>query len=125
MSVNLVKRIITSICLLSLLIIVIFSNQLIFISTILIIGLVICVESNNIFLKSLSLKSGHNFFSKKISVYANCQSIKLLNLCVFPVLIKISGSIIFFVNKFLSIFSLLIIIFFFLIFFYRLNNFIF
>ena len=68
MSVNLVKRIITSICLLSLLIIVIFSNQLIFISTILIIGLVICVESNNIFLKLTNSRSyKESLVSKKIN----------------------------------------------------------
>ena len=68
MSVNLIKRIITSICLLSLLIIVIFSNQLIFISTILIIGLVICVESNNIFLKLTNSRSyKESLVSKKIN----------------------------------------------------------
>ena len=51
MSLNLLKRIITSVCLLLLLIIVIFINQFIFIISILIIGLIICFESNNMFLK--------------------------------------------------------------------------
>ncbi|MBD1108983.1 phosphatidate cytidylyltransferase [Pelagibacterales bacterium SAG-MED50] len=46
---DLLKRIITSIILLSLLIIINFSNQLIFISSILILGLLINFEVNNIF----------------------------------------------------------------------------
>ena len=65
-----------------------------------------------IFLKSFLLKSGHNFFTKKISVYDNCQSKKLLSLLVFPVLIKISGSGIFFVYKLFPIFFSFILIFF-------------
>ena len=58
----------------------------------------------NIELKSFLLKSGQSFFTKKISVYDNCQSKKLLNLLVLPVLIKISGSGIFEVYKFFSMF---------------------
>ena len=50
--------------------------------------------------KSFSLKSGHNFFEKKISVYEICHSKKLLNLFLFPVLISISGSGIFLVYRF-------------------------
>ena len=50
MSQNLLKRIITSIILLSLFIFINFSNQYIFIISILILGVVICLESNSLFL---------------------------------------------------------------------------
>ena len=53
MSQNLIKRIITSIILLSLLFLVSFSNQYIFILSILILGIIICIEANNLFLKLL------------------------------------------------------------------------
>ena len=68
MSSNLIKRIITSVCLLSLLIIVIFTNQFIFITSILIIGLIICFESNNMFLKlTNSNLNKESLISKKIN----------------------------------------------------------
>jgi hypothetical protein len=51
MSQNLLKRIITSIILLSLLIFINFSHKYIFILSILIIGLIICLEANNLFSK--------------------------------------------------------------------------
>jgi hypothetical protein len=54
MSQNLLKRIITSIILLSLLIFINFSHQYIFIISILLIGLIICLEANNLFSKLLS-----------------------------------------------------------------------
>ena len=68
MPLNLLKRIITSVCLLFLLIIVIFTNQFIFIISILIIGLIICFESNNMFSK-LTNSNTHkeSLFSKKIN----------------------------------------------------------
>ena len=69
-----------------------------------------------ILLKSYSLKSGHNFFTKKISLYWSCHNKKLLNLFVFPVLIKMSGSGIRSVYKFFMIDFSDILIFFFLIF---------
>jgi phosphatidate cytidylyltransferase len=50
MSQNLLKRIITSIILLSLFIFINFSNQYIFIISILILGVVICLETNSLFL---------------------------------------------------------------------------
>ena len=75
-----------------------------------------------ILLKSLPLKSGHNFFSKNISCIDSCQSKKLLSLWVFPVLIKISGFGRCFVYKLLSIFFSFILIFFCLIFFIVLIN---
>ena len=63
MSQNLLKRLITSIILLSLLIFVNFSHQYIFLLSILLIGLIICLEANNLFLKLL-----RNKYSKKNSL---------------------------------------------------------
>jgi phosphatidate cytidylyltransferase len=54
MSQNLLKRIITSIILLLLLFFINFSHQYIFILSILLLGVVICIEANNIFLKLIS-----------------------------------------------------------------------
>ena len=54
MSQNLLKRIITSIILLILLFFINFSHQYIFILSILLLGVVICIEANNIFLKLIS-----------------------------------------------------------------------
>ena len=54
MSQNLLKRIITSIILLVLLFFINFSHQYIFIISILLLGVVICIEANNIFLKLIS-----------------------------------------------------------------------
>jgi len=56
MSQNLLKRIITSIFLLSLLIFINFSHKNVFIISILIIGLIICLEANNLFSKFLTNK---------------------------------------------------------------------
>jgi phosphatidate cytidylyltransferase len=57
MSQNLFKRIITSIILLILLFFINFSHQNIFILSILFLGIVICIEANNIFSKLISLQS--------------------------------------------------------------------
>ena len=57
MSQNLLKRIITSIVLLILLFFINFSHQYIFIITILFLGIVICIEANNIFFKLISFQS--------------------------------------------------------------------
>ena len=54
MSQNLLKRIITSIILLILLFFINFSHQYIFILSILLLGVVICIEANNIFSKLIS-----------------------------------------------------------------------
>jgi len=54
MTKNLLKRIITSIILLVLLFFINFSHQYIFILSILLLGVVICIEANNIFLKLIS-----------------------------------------------------------------------
>ena len=56
MSQNLLKRILTSIVLLSLLFFINFSQQYIFIISIYVLGLVICLEANNLFLKLLIKK---------------------------------------------------------------------
>ena len=66
MSQNLLKRIMTSIILLSLLFFINFSHQYIFILGILILGIIICTEANNLFLKLLSTK----YFKKK-SIFFN------------------------------------------------------
>ena len=60
MSLNFLKRIITSLILLSLLIIINFSHQYVFILSILILGMIICLEANNLFSKILITK-----YSKK------------------------------------------------------------
>ena len=62
MSLNFLKRIITSFILLSLLIFINFSHQYVFILSILIIGMIMCLEANNLFSKILITK-----YSKKIS----------------------------------------------------------
>jgi len=54
MSQNLLKRLITSIILLSLLIFIIFGHQNIFILSILLLGLIICLEANKLFSKLLT-----------------------------------------------------------------------
>ena len=64
MTQNFVKRLITSIVLLSLFIFVNFSHQYIFILSILIIGLIICIEANNLFSKLLTNKNSKKNFSK-------------------------------------------------------------
>jgi len=64
MSQNLLKRLITSIVLLSLFIFINFSHQYIFIFSILIIGLIICIEANNLFSKLLTNKNSKKNFSK-------------------------------------------------------------
>jgi len=57
MSQNLLKRIITSIILLSLLIFINFSHKYIFILSILILSIIICIEANNLFSKLISIKN--------------------------------------------------------------------
>ena len=68
MSKNLLKRIITSIILLSLLIFVNFSNKYIFIFSIYILSIIICVEAYNIFSKIVGLKSLKKFNFKFIAL---------------------------------------------------------
>jgi|TARA_B110000008_G_scaffold275241_1_gene312345 phosphatidate cytidylyltransferase len=56
MSQNLIKRIITSIILLFLFFIISFSNKYIFVFSICLVGFIICIEANKIFLKLLEIK---------------------------------------------------------------------
>jgi len=79
MSQNLLKRLITSIILLSLLIFIIFSHQNIFILSILLLGLLICFEANKLFTKLLN-----NMDSKRSSP-TNKLNIKfiMLNIITF------------------------------------------
>jgi phosphatidate cytidylyltransferase len=69
MSQNLLKRLITSIVLLSLLIFINFSHKYIFILSILIVGLIICLEANNLFSKFLISKySKPNYLINKLNI---------------------------------------------------------
>jgi phosphatidate cytidylyltransferase len=65
MSQNLLKRIITSIILLVLLFFINFSHQYIFILSILFLGIVICIEANNIFSKLISSQTVKKSLSSK------------------------------------------------------------
>ena len=56
MSQNLLKRLITSVILLSLVIFINFSHKYIFLLSILLIGLIVCLEANNLFSKLLTNK---------------------------------------------------------------------
>jgi len=60
MSRNFIKRFITSVILLSLLIFINFSHQYVFIISILILGMIICIEANNLFSKILIKKYSKN-----------------------------------------------------------------
>ena len=74
---NLLKRIITSFFLLSILMIVNFSHQFIFILSILTLGLVVCYEANNIFSRLIKSNSSNN------NVINNKLNLKFLLLNVF------------------------------------------
>ena len=79
MSQNLLKRISTSVILLSLLFFINFSHQYIFILSILIVGLIICVEANNI----LSKLTVNKNLKKKITIKKFNFRFLLLNLVTF------------------------------------------
>ena len=79
MSQNLLKRISTSVILLSLLFFINFSHQYIFILSILIVGLIICVEANNI----LSKLTVNKNLKKKITIKKFNFRFLLLNLLTF------------------------------------------
>ena len=79
MSQNLLKRLSTSIILLSLLLFINYSHQYIFAISILIVGLIICLEAKKIFLKLLKNK----FFKKKISTKKFNFNFLILNLITF------------------------------------------
>ena len=79
MSQNLLQRLITSIILLSLLIFINFSHQYIFLLSILIIGLIVCLEANNLYSNLLATSN-----SKKV-FFTNRPNIKfiILNIVTF------------------------------------------
>ena len=79
MSNNFLKRIITSIILLSLLIFINFSHQYIFIFSILILGMIICLEANSLFLRLLSSK----YYKKNPSLKKFNYKFLTLNLITF------------------------------------------
>ena len=79
MSQNLSKRIITSIILLSLLFFINFAHQYIFIFSILFLGIIICIEANNLFSKLLNKKNTKNvFFFEKFN-----SKLLILNIITF------------------------------------------
>ncbi len=78
MTKNLLKRIITSIFLLILLLIINFNNKLIFVLSILILSLLVCLEASNIFSKLTE-----NQFSKKFPVKKFNIKFLFLNLSTF------------------------------------------
>ena len=68
MQIYFLKRLITSFFLLSILLIIYFSNELVFVLSILIVSLIICIETNNIFLKlKINKKSKKKVNTKKIN----------------------------------------------------------
>ena len=79
MSQNLIKRTITSIILLSLLLFINFSHQYIFILSILILGIIICIETNNLFSKLLRTKQ----YKKTISLKKFNSKFLILNIIAF------------------------------------------
>jgi phosphatidate cytidylyltransferase len=79
MSQNLLKRLVTSIILLSLLIFINFSHQYIFILSILIVGLIICLEANNLFSKILK----NNYSKKNFSIIKLNIKFVTLNMITF------------------------------------------
>ena len=80
MSENLFKRVITSIILLSLLFFVNFSHQIIFIIFILILGLIVCFETNKIFLKLISQHSSRAIYTTK-KFNLNLLILNLITFC--------------------------------------------
>ena len=80
MTKNLINRIITSFFLLLILFIVNFSHSLIFIFTILIVGIIICLEASNLYLKILtSHYSKQKIFGKKFNL--NFLVFNLITFC--------------------------------------------
>jgi phosphatidate cytidylyltransferase len=69
MSQNLLQRLITSIILLSLLIFINFSHQYIFLLSILIIGLIVCLEANNLYSNLLAKSNSKKvFFTNRLNI---------------------------------------------------------
>jgi phosphatidate cytidylyltransferase len=79
MSQNLIKRVFTSVVLLSLLFFVNFAHQNIFIVAILILGMIICIEANNLFSKLLF----RNNFKKNLIFDIFNSKFLILNIITF------------------------------------------
>ena len=79
MSINFIKRIITSIMLIFLLLIINFSNKYIFAVSICLVGLVICFEANRIFLKLLKIR----LYKSNVTLKKYNFKFLLLNLATF------------------------------------------
>ena len=80
MSKNLLNRIITSMILISIFFIIIFSHKYIFVLSILILGIIICVEANNMFSKLLKFESSkQNTFIKNFNF--NFLFLNLITFC--------------------------------------------
>ncbi|MDC0480867.1 phosphatidate cytidylyltransferase [Candidatus Pelagibacter sp.] len=95
MSKNLIKRIITSIILLSFLFFINFTHQYIFIISILILGIIICFEANNLFSKLLITK-----FTKKTSFFKRFNvKFLILNLITFGYIFFIFCNISYILHK--------------------------
>jgi len=79
MSQNLLKRLITSIILLFLLIFINFSHQYIFLLSILILGMIICKEANNLFSRLLTIQ----YSKKKLPLNKSDIKFIMLNIITF------------------------------------------
>ena len=79
MSQNLIKRVITSIILLFLLFFISFSNEYIFILSILILGIIICIEANNLFSNLLRTKQ----YKKALSLKKFNSKFLILNIITY------------------------------------------
>jgi len=79
MSQNLLKRLITSIVLLSLLFLINFSHHYIFILSILVIGLIICLEANNLFSKLLTKNHSKTSSINKLNI--NFIMLNIITFC--------------------------------------------
>ena len=106
MSQNLLKRLVTSFILLFLLFFINFSHQYIFIFSILLLGLIICIEANSIFFKLISVQNlNQKFIVKKINF-----KFLILNIVTFSYIFFIFCNFAYEIHKFLSpIFFLYII----------------
>ena len=106
MSQNLLKRLVTSFILLFLLFFINFSHQYIFIFSILILGLIICIEANSIFFKLINIQ---NLNQKSIIKNINFKFL-ILNIVTFCYIFFIFCNFAYEIHKFQSpIFFLYII----------------
>jgi phosphatidate cytidylyltransferase len=98
MSQNFLKRLITSFILLILLFFINFSHQYIFISSILLLGLIVCIEANKIFFKLLSVQ---NLNIKSITKKNNFKFL-ILNIITFCYVFFVFCNLAYEIHRFLS-----------------------